>query len=41
MHVFMMPADAWDELNPDKQAILHLIQKHRSCVDRLKRLENY
>ena len=41
MHVFTMPADAWDELNPDKQAILHLIHKHRACVDRLKRLKNY
>ena len=41
MHVFTMPADTWDELNPDKQAILHLIHKHRACVYRLTKLKNY
>lgn len=41
MHVFTMPADAWDELNPDKQAILHLIQKHQQCVPELNKLKAY
>ena len=41
MHVFTMPADQWDERNPDKQAILHLIQKHRSGVPQLEKLKRY
>lgn len=41
MHVFTMPAERWDERNPDKQAILHLIQKHMSGVERLARLKKY
>lgn len=41
MHVFTMPADQWDERNPDKQAILHLIQKHRSGVPQLEKLKKY
>ena len=41
MHIFTMPAERWDELNPDKRAILHLIQKHRAQVDRLENLKNY
>lgn len=41
MHVFTMPADKWDEQNPDKQAVLRLIQKHRSGVERLEQLKNY
>lgn len=41
MHVFTMPADRWDERNPDKQAILHLIQKHRAGVERLQELKRY
>lgn len=41
MHVFTMPADRWDELNPDKQAILHLIQKHSAGVGRLENLKKY
>lgn len=41
MYVFTMPADKWDENDPDKEAILHLIQKHRSGVSRLQKLKNY
>lgn len=41
MHVFTMPADKWDETNPDKQAIRHLIMKHRRGYERLKGLKNY
>lgn len=41
MHVFTMPADQWDERNPDKQAILHLIQKHRARVPELEKLKKY
>lgn len=41
MHVFTMPVDKWDELNPDKQSILHLIQKHRSGIARMDRLKDY
>ena len=41
MHVFTMPADRWDERNPDKQAILHLIQKHHAGVERLENLKKY
>ena len=41
MYVFTMPADKWDETNPDKQAIRHLIMKHRRSYDRLKGLKNY
>lgn len=41
MHVFTMPAENWDEQNPDKQAILHLIQKHRSWVPELQKLKRY
>ena len=41
MHVFTIPADKWDETNPDKQAIRHLIMKHRRGYDRLKSLKNY
>ena len=41
MHVFTMPASRWDETNPDKLAILHLIQKHASGVDQLKEKKKY
>lgn len=41
MYVFTMPAENWDELNPDKAAIRHLILKHRSGVGRLEKLKKY
>lgn len=41
MYNFVMPAEDWDELNPNKQAILHLILKHRSEAERLEKLERY
>lgn len=41
MYVFTMPARNWDEKNPNKQAILQLIQKHRAGVDRLQKLKQY
>ncbi|MDD2960426.1 MAG: phage portal protein [Lachnospiraceae bacterium] len=41
MHVFTMPAEEFDELNIDKQAVRHLILKHRAGADRLKKLLDY
>lgn len=41
MHVFTIPASRWDEMNPDKLAILHLIQKHASGVDKFKEKKKY
>lgn len=41
MYVYTMPAESWDELNPDKQAIRHLITKHRAEVPRLNELKDY
>ncbi|MDO4647418.1 MAG: phage portal protein [Eubacteriales bacterium] len=41
MYRFTMPAADWDELNPDKQAIRHLIEKHRSGTARLRKLKGY
>ena len=41
MQVFTMPADNWDELEPDKQAIRYLILKHRTEASRLKKLKKY
>lgn len=41
MHVFTMPAAEWDELNIDKQAVRHLILKHRACVVGLAELKAY
>lgn len=41
MQVFTMPAEHFDELHINKQAIRHLILKHRACIDRLQKLENY
>ena len=39
MYVFTMPADKWDENNPDKTAILHLIQKHVSAAEHFRTLK--
>ena len=39
MQVFTMPAEKFDEQNIDKQAIRHLILKHRSGIERLQKLE--
>lgn len=36
-----MPRDKWDEQNPDRVALIQLIQKHESEVPRLKELMNY
>lgn len=41
MHMFTMPEDNFNELNMDKQAVRHLILKHRKCVQRLEKLEKY
>lgn len=41
MHVFTMPAEEWDEQNINKQAVRHLIMKHRTGIERLKNLERY
>lgn len=41
MYVFTMPAESWDETNPDKQSIRHLILKHRAGMDRLCELKQY
>ena len=41
MHVFTMPAEEFDELNLDKQAIRHLILKHRKEFERLNKLKEY
>lgn len=41
MYVFTMPRENWDETNPDKQAILTLIKKHRTLSERLVRLKQY
>lgn len=41
MYRFTMPADKWNELEPNKQAIRQLIQKHISGVARLKKLKKY
>lgn len=41
MYVFTMPAANWNELNPDKQAIRHLILKHRGSVKKLEKLKKY
>lgn len=41
MYVFTMPANNWDEANPNKQAILQLILKHRKGVERLDKLKAY
>lgn len=41
MQVFTMPAAKWDERNIDKQAVRHLILKHRSGMERLDKLKAY
>ena len=41
MYVFTMPADKWDEQNPDKTAILQLLKKHVSGRNHLEKLLNY
>lgn len=41
MYVFTMPADGWDESNPDKQVIRHLIHKHRAAAERFRELKRY
>lgn len=41
MQVFTIPEEKWDEKNPDKEAIRHLILKHRANVGRLVNLKNY
>lgn len=41
MYRFTMPADKWNELEPNKQAIRQLIQRHRSGVAHLKKLKRY
>ena len=41
MYIYTMPRDAWDEKNPDKQAIYTLIMKHRREAERLRVLMRY
>lgn len=41
MYVFTMPADRWDEKDPDRTAILQLIQRHRAEALRLADLMRY
>lgn len=41
MYTYTMPAEKWDELNPDKQAIRLLITKHQVEADHLKKLKDY
>lgn len=41
MYIFTIPAESWDELNPDKQAIRHLILKHRKGAEHLQQLRDY
>ena len=41
MYVFTMPADKWDEQNPDRTAILQLILKHTGFSSGLGELKKY
>lgn len=41
MRNFTMSASNWDENNPDKQVIRHLILKHRDELNRLNNLKDY
>lgn len=41
MYTYTMPADRWNELNPDKQAIRLLIVKHQTEAAHLKKLKDY
>lgn len=40
-YTYTMPREGWDERNPDKQAILALITKHRVESNRLRKLMKY
>ena len=41
MYVFTMPAERWDETNPDRQAVLQLVLKHRAVAAHLHKLKEY
>lgn len=41
IYTYTMPREGWDELNPDKQAIRTLIEKHRREAARLRKLMKY
>jgi SPP1 family phage portal protein len=42
MYIFTMPADEWDEMNPNRAGIQRLIEKHYSIAsDRLIKLKKY
>ncbi|RZT02913.1 phage portal protein [Cuneatibacter caecimuris] len=41
MYKFMMPAESWDELSPNKRAIRNLICKHRIIAMRLANNKKY
>lgn len=41
MYIFTMPAESWDERNPDKAGIQRLIEKHYSMAGRLIKLKRY
>jgi len=41
MYVFTMPANNWDERNPNKQAVLQLILKHEQGAGRFNKLKAY
>lgn len=41
MYVFTVPAENWNEMEPNKQAIRLLIQKHHAHVQHLEKLKKY
>lgn len=41
MYLFTIPAEGWDETNPDKQAIRKLISRHRSLAGKLEEKKRY
>lgn len=41
MYVFTIPAEKWDETNPDKRVIYALIDKHRNLVQELNKKMKY
>lgn len=41
LNKFTIPADTWDEREPDKNMVLHLIQKHITHVPELQKLFDY
>lgn len=41
MYTYTIPAEEWDELNPDKRTILELIKTHTKEVSRFKKLMRY